>query len=112
MSDELDCGIYEYLLGDLLVLMKNDAKGQLFFTSHNLRPLEVLENDSLTFTTANPKNRYLRPFSVKNTRNTRLCYLRAVVLGGKQENLYEETSLYDISAALRRIRRAFDGTES
>lgn len=110
--DELDCGIYEYLLGELLVLMKNDAKGQLFFTSHNLRPLEVLENDSLLFTTANPKNRYLRPFSVKNTRNTRLCYLRAVVLGGKQEILYEETSLYEISAALRRIRRAFDGTES
>ncbi len=110
--DELDCGIYEYLLGELLVLMKNDAKGQLFFTSHNLRPLEVLENDSLTFTTANPKNRYLRPFSVKNTRNTRLCYLRAVVLGGKQETLYEETSLYEISAALRRIRRDFDGTES
>ena len=35
--DELDSGIFEYLLGELLGVLKDDAKGQLIFTSHNLR---------------------------------------------------------------------------
>ena len=47
MVDELDSGIYEYLLGECLEVMQDKAKGQLIFTSHNLRPLEILENDSL-----------------------------------------------------------------
>ena len=46
MVDELDSGIYEYLLGECLEVMQDKAKGQLIFTSHNLRPLEILENDS------------------------------------------------------------------
>ena len=40
MIDELDSGIYEYLLGECLEVMQDKAKGQLIFTSHNLRPLE------------------------------------------------------------------------
>ena len=48
MVDELDSGIYEYLLGECLEVMQDKAKGQLIFTSHNLRPLEILENDSET----------------------------------------------------------------
>ena len=50
MIDELDSGIYEYLLGECLEVMQDKAKGQLIFTSHNLRPLEILENDSLLYT--------------------------------------------------------------
>ena len=38
MIDELDSGIYEYLLGECLEVMQDKAKGQLIFTSHNLRP--------------------------------------------------------------------------
>ena len=45
--DELDSGIYEYLLGECLEVMQEKAKGQLIFTSHNLRPLEVLQNEFL-----------------------------------------------------------------
>lgn len=33
--DELDSGIYEYLLGELLRIMQKSGKGQLIFTSHN-----------------------------------------------------------------------------
>ena len=40
MIDEFDSGIYEYLLGELLEIMNESAKGQFVFTSHNLRPLE------------------------------------------------------------------------
>ena len=59
MIDELDSGIYEYLLGECLEVMQDKAKGQLIFTSHNLRPLEILENDSLLYTTVNPENCYI-----------------------------------------------------
>lgn len=49
--DELDSGIYEYLLGELLRIIQNSGKGQLIFTSHNLYPLETLDSDSIVFTT-------------------------------------------------------------
>lgn len=33
--DELDAGIFEYMLGELLEIIKKSAKGQIIFTSHN-----------------------------------------------------------------------------
>lgn len=38
--DELDGGVFEYLLGELLNIISEKGKGQLIFTSHNLRPLD------------------------------------------------------------------------
>ena len=80
MIDELDSGIYEYLLGECLEVMQDKAKGQLIFTSHNLRPLEILENDALLYTTVNPENCYIKSTYIKNTQNTRLSYLRTIKL--------------------------------
>ena len=57
--DELDAGIFEYMLGELLDIFNKSAKGQLIFTSHNLRALEMLDKDSIMFSTANPNNRYI-----------------------------------------------------
>lgn len=45
--DELDAGIFEYLLGEILDVLNGNAVGQLFFTSHNLRILEVLPIQNL-----------------------------------------------------------------
>lgn len=100
--DEFDSGIYEYLLGECLEVMQEKAKGQLIFTSHNLRPLEVLDNESLIYTTVNPQNRYIRSSYIKNTQNTRLSYLRSIKLGGQKEKLYHETNIYEMELALRR----------
>lgn len=47
--DELDSGVFEYLLGELLSVLEESAKGQLIFTSHNLRALEVLNKKMLCF---------------------------------------------------------------
>ena len=58
--DELDSGIFEYLLGELLEIVSERGKGQLIFTSHNLRPLEKLDKDYIAFTTIDPCNRYVR----------------------------------------------------
>ena len=41
--DELDAGIFEYLLGELIGVLAEEAKGQLIFTSHNLRVMEKLD---------------------------------------------------------------------
>lgn len=103
--DELDSGIYEYLLGEYLEAMQEKAKGQLIFTSHNLRPLEVLEKEFLVFTTINPEDRYLKISYIKDTQNTRLSYMRAIKLGGQKEKLYQDTNLYEIELALRNAGR-------
>lgn len=104
--DELDSGIYEYLLGQCLEVMQERAKGQLIFTSHNLRPLEVLENELLIYTTVNPENRYIKSAYIKNTQNTRLSYLRSIKLGGQKEKLYSETNIYEIELAIHRAGKA------
>lgn len=103
--DELDSGIYEYLLGMCLEAISEKAKGQLIFTSHNLRPLEVLDMGDLVFTTMNPEQRYLRMAYIKDTQNLRLSYLRAVKLGGQKEKLSRDTNIYEIELAMRKAGR-------
>lgn len=100
--DELDAGIFEYLLGELLKLFDNSAKGQLIFTSHNLRPLEMLKKSSIIFSTTNPQKRYMRMQNVKTNNNLRNLYLRGISLGGQKEDMYCETDTVEISRALRR----------
>lgn len=99
--DELDSGIYEYLLGEILTVIESGGKGQLIFTSHNLRPLEIVNKESIYFTTTNEKNRYIRFSNVKSNNNLRNFYIRSIVLGGQKENIYKETSKFKIQKAFR-----------
>lgn len=100
--DELDAGVFEYLLGELLVVLLESGRGQLFFTSHNLRILEVLPVSCIWFTTTNEEQRYIQLRGIKKPDNIRDEYLRAVQIGGQQEPLYEETNLYDIKRSFRK----------
>lgn len=104
--DELDAGIYEYLLGELLSVFEKGAKGQLIFTSHNLRALEMLNKSSIMFSTANPENRYIRLQHVKTNNNLRDLYLRSITLGGQREEVYAETDTVEIGRAFRRAGKA------
>lgn len=99
--DDLDAGIFEYLLGEILEIIQDRAKGQLVFTSHNLRPLEKLNKESLIFTTTNPQNRYIRFTNVKETNNLRSFYYRTINLGGQDEEVYENTEKSRIARAFR-----------
>lgn len=103
--DELDAGVYEYLLGELLEVLEKSGKGQLIFTSHNLRPLEMIHKSSLVFTTTNDKNRYIRFSNVKSNNNMRDVYLRSINLGGQSEEIYAATSDFEISRAFRKAGR-------
>lgn len=97
--DELDTGIFEYLLGELLEIFNKGAKGQLIFTSHNLRILEKVDPDCITFSTSNPNKRFTK-IKVKPNNNLRSVYLRKVYLGN-DEDLYDETYTHEIEHAFR-----------
>ena len=103
--DELDSGIFEYMLGELLDIFSKSAKGQLIFTSHNLRALEMLDKDSIMFSTVNPDRRYIRMKNVKASNNFRDTYLRGITLGGQDETIYEETDSLRIARAFRKAGR-------
>lgn len=94
--DELDSGIFEYLLGEILQSIDKNGKGQFFFTSHNLRVLEVLDSKKMWFSTINSENRFVQLKNVKKLSNVRDMYLRAVQLGGQKEVLYDDTDDYDV----------------
>ncbi|QOK25897.1 AAA family ATPase [Cytobacillus oceanisediminis] len=97
--DELDAGIFEFLLGEIVRILNDSGKGQLLFTSHNLRLLEVLDKDNLVFTTTNPEQRYINLKGIKETNNIRDVYIRAIQLGTDKESVYQETDRYDIMDA-------------
>lgn len=104
--DELDAGIFEYMLGELLDIFEKSAKGQLIFTSHNLRALEMLDKSSIMFSTVNPENRYIHMKSVKENNNLRSMYIRSITLGGQDEKIYEETDSLKIARAFRKAGRS------
>jgi len=99
--DELDSGVSEYLLGELLSIISERGKGQLIFTSHNLRPLETLDRGFVAFTTTNPRNRYVRMTNVKDNNNLRDFYFRDIMLGEQDEELYEQTNNAEIALSFR-----------
>ena len=103
--DELDAGIFEYMLGELLDIFKKSAKGQLLFTSHNLRALEMLDKESIMFSTTNPNNRYIHMRSLRESNNFRKTYIRSITLGGQTEEIYETTDSLQIARAFRKAGR-------
>lgn len=108
--DELDAGIFEYLLGKILQIFQQSGSGQLVFTSHNLRPLEILDDDALVFTTTNPSNRYVRLPKKQSFQNLRDFYIRSITTGCDGECLYENNNLNEVGIALALVNEE-DGNE-
>lgn len=102
--DELDSGIFEYLLGELLRILAEKGKGQLIFTCHNLRPLETLSQEFIAFTSTDPENRYKRLPAIKATNNLRDVFYREIMVG--DDTLYSRTRNPEISWA---FRKAWEG---
>ncbi len=100
--DELDSGIFEYLLGEILRVISEKGKGQLIFTSHNLRPLETIDKSFVAFTTTNPLNRYIRLTNVKSNNNLRDLYYRNLIVDDQSETLYDSTNNSEVSLAFRK----------
>ena len=100
--DELDSGIFEYLLGELLRIVAEQGRGQLIFTSHNLRPLETIDKSFIVFTTANPEKRYVRIRNIMANNNLRDCYYRRIVTGEGNDVLYDHTDNARLALAMRK----------
>lgn len=101
--DELDSGVFEYLLGELLKILSEGGKGQLIFTSHNLRALETLDPACVAFTTADPTNRYAGYQEDGEIVNLRDVYYRNLVLGADEaQKLYNPTDNGRIAFAMRK----------
>ena len=90
------------LLGDLLKVFEESGKGQLIFSSHNLRPLETLNKGDIFFTTSNPNNRYIQLKDTYPFTNLRDCYIRILNIGGQDEELATATDTTAIRRALRK----------
>lgn len=96
--DEFDSGIFEFLLGSILSVFKDKGTGQLMFTSHNLRALEVIK-DNIVFTTNDDTNRFVKIPYIAKTNNLRKKYLRDLYLG--ELNLSNPIDEYEIYRALK-----------
>ncbi len=105
--DEIDSGVYEDLLGEILLALENTGKGQIMFTAHNLVPLERVSPSSIVFTTYNVDNRFIQIKGLSHTNNLRDVYLRALKLGGQKEKLSSKVDTFDIEIALGRAYKAF-----
>lgn len=106
--DEFDAGIFEYLLGEMLQILEDSGRGQFIFTSHNLRPLEVLSKKYVCFTTTNPDNRYYRMKNVGKNNNLRDVYFREIVMQEQDEQLYDSGKRFRIVSSLRRAGHAVE----
>lgn len=96
--DEFDYGIHEYLFGQILEAFEKFAAGELIFTSHNLRALELLPAEDIVFTTKDPDERFKKLTLPEDTPEMRALYYREVLLG--EDELYENTSAFRIGQAL------------
>lgn len=77
-------------------------KGQLIFTSHNLRAMEKLDTQNIICSTTNPDNRYIRLTGISGNNNKRDFYIRTILLGGQKEELYNEDDLIAMGFAFRK----------
>ncbi|PWG66770.1 AAA family ATPase [Bifidobacterium callitrichidarum] len=96
--DEIDSGIFEILLGDLLNILARRGVGQLVFTAHNLRILEMLSAKSVVFSTANPERRFIT-VNKHGTNNLRDMYIRLVCTGDGDERMADRVDLGDVANA-------------
>lgn len=88
--------------------LSEGAKGQLIFTSHNLRIMEKLDKRNIICPTINPFNRYISLTGIEKTHNRRDFYIRTLILGGQKERIYDDTDLQDIGYAFSKAGKADD----
>lgn len=101
--DEFDAGVFEHLLGLIVKVYAESGKGLFIFTSHNLRPLEVL-NPSNVFFTTKENNLFEHTTYVRKELNKRNAYLRLMSISGKN-SIYQtdEVKEHELRNAFRRL---------
>ena len=92
--DNIDRNIFGFALGEIVLAINNNGKGQFIFTSNNSNVLTKLNSKHIICTTTNPKNRYIELHQTKSEAKENLedFYIRALMLGGQKEPL---CNIYD-----------------
>lgn len=99
--DNIDRNIFGFALGEIVLAINNNSKGQFIFTSNNSNVLTKLNNKHIICTTTNPKNRYIELYQTKSEAKENLedFYIRALMLGGHEEPLCNIYDLLGIDSA-------------
>lgn len=99
--DNIDRNIFGFALGEIVLAINNNSKGQFIFTSNNSNILTKLNNKHIICTTTNPKNRYIELHQAKSEakENFEDFYIRALMLGGQREPLCNIYDLLGIDSA-------------
>ena len=92
--DNIDKNIFGFALGEIILAINNNSKGQFIFTSNNSNVLTKLNSKHIICTTTNPKNRYIELHQTKSEAKENLedFYIRTLMLGGQKEPL---CNIYD-----------------
>lgn len=101
--DEFDAGVFEHLLGLIVKVYAESGKGLFIFTSHNLRPLEVLNPNNIFFTTKE-NNLFEHTTYVRKELNKRNAYLRLMSISDSDSiYLTDEAKEHELRNAFRRL---------
>ena len=87
--DEFDSGVFELLLGDMLVQIADGCEGQLVFTAHNLRAMEVLPDSCIRTTLTDPGQRFATIGRRSASNNQRKRYLTISEFGWDRPDVYD-----------------------
>lgn len=112
--DEFDSGVFEYLLGSILDIYKESGKGLFIFTSHNLRPLEILGKNNIYFTIEQDeenKNRLVKFPYLQPGSNLRNQYFRTLFLSSGDDEFTYNVKKGDIRKAFFKAIKVYTHEE-
>lgn len=107
--DEFDSGVFEYLLGGILEIYKESGKGLFIFTSHNLRPLEILGKNNIYFTVEKSKNIFKKYPYIQPGANFRNQYIKSLYLGSEEDDFHFSVKKGDIRKAFLKAVSVYNG---
>jgi AAA15 family ATPase/GTPase len=99
--DEIDDGIHDVLLCNIISSLKNEINGQLIITTHNTMLLEEIDPRSAYVICVdylgNKEIRCMADFSIQNSNNARIKYLKGLFGGTPYiEGIDYDTIVYEI----------------
>lgn len=96
--DEIDSGIFELLLKELLLATDSTLSGQFVFTAHNFEAINVLQSESVVIATLDDNDRFIS-FNDYHVLDAYLDNIRNDQVG----RFYEYINTYDLRDLLKGV---------
>ena len=80
-------GDFKFKLAELI---KNEAKGQMVIITNDFKFLNQLGNESLIYTTCNPKNRYKKFERITSIDDTKEFYYRSLYIKSRNKKFKKD----------------------